>query len=179
MEWKTRRSEVVFDGKRVKVRRDVLLSPEGREVVREVVSLAKAATAAAALTLKDDGRVVLVRQYRHPAGRELLEIPAGVVEPGETPEDCIARELVEETGYEAADIRPLLEFYPSPGIVSERIHVFIARALTHRGDAQEEDEGITVVETEFEEALRMVRYGEITDAKTVIALLAARRFGLA
>jgi len=169
------KSETVYEGVRVVVRRDEV-EIGGRQVVREVVSLAKASKAAAALAITQEKKVVLVKQFRYPTGEELIEIPAGVVEEGETPLECMKRELEEETGYTAREWEEMFAFYPSPGVVSERIHVFLAQSLVKKEAHPEENEKITVLEVPFDEALRMVRYGEIHDAKTMTALLFARHF---
>jgi len=169
------KSEMVYKGVRVVVKRDEV-EIGGRCVVREVVNLAGASQAAAALPITQDRKAILVRQFRYPAGEDLIEIPAGVVEEGETPLECMKRELLEETGYIAEDWQELFAFFPSPGVVSERIHVFLAQGLVKKKAHPEEDEKITVLEVPFDEALRMVRYGEIYDAKTMTALLYARHF---
>jgi len=168
LEWKRRRSELLYEGRRVRLFCDTLLVG-GREVLREVVRLRGAA---AALPILDDGKVLLIRQFRYPALQELLEIPAGVVEEGETPEECIRRELVEETGYSATKITHLVSIHPSPGVLDENIHIFLATGLRKSETQEDEDEQITAkVSLGLDEALRMIRYGEITDAKTIIALL--------
>lgn len=169
------KSETVYEGVRVVVRRDEV-EIDGRHVVREVVGLTKASRAAAALPITDKGTVVLVKQFRYPAGEELIEIPAGVVEEGESPLECMKRELEEETGYTATQWEEMFSFYPSPGVVSERIHVFLARGLQKTHPHPEEEEKIVVFEVPFEKALRMLRYGEIYDAKTMTALLFAHKF---
>lgn len=168
VEWKREKSELVYRGRRVKLFCDSV-KVGGRSVVREVVRLRGAA---AALPLLDDGNILLIRQFRYPVSEELLEIPAGVVEEGETPEECIRRELVEETGYAARSMKRILSVYPSPGVVDEVIHIFVATGL-YRAEAEEDlDEHISgVVRVDFDEALRMVEHGKIADAKTIIALL--------
>lgn len=113
--------------------------------------------------------IVLVRQFRDAVGEELLEIPAGVLDvEGESPQECAVRELTEETGYSARDVRALGSIYTSAGFTNERCHLFACSA-EQGGEPQEED--VEVVTMPFEDAVRAVRDGAITDAKTVAALL--------
>jgi ADP-ribose pyrophosphatase len=166
-------SEKIFKGAIFDVDRDRLLDENGIEIVREVVSHAGGA---GALPLFDDGRVALVKQYRHPARRELLEIPAGKIEDGETPEMCAARETEQEIGFRAERIEKLLEFYSTPGFCAERLHVYLATALSPSSQALDHDELIEVVYLPFAEALKMAECGEIEDSKTIIALLMTEKF---
>ncbi|HYN84141.1 MAG TPA: NUDIX hydrolase [Pyrinomonadaceae bacterium] len=123
--------------------------------------------------------VALVRQYRHPARRYLLELPAGRIEAGESARECAARETEEELGARAGRLEPLAEFYTTPGFCAEKIWLFLATELTETRQALEEDELVEVVRLPFARALAMIDSGEIDDAKTVIGLLlAARRLGL-
>jgi ADP-ribose pyrophosphatase len=119
------------------------------------------------------GRVLLVRQYRYAVGRDLLELPAGILERGEQPIECAARELEEETGYRAARIKPLCRFYSTPGGTDEVLHIFLASELTPGRPRPEADERIEVLPTAWDDALALVRRGEICDGKTVIGLLTA------
>ena len=123
------------------------------------------------LPLLDDQSVVLIRNERFAVGRTLWEIPAGTLEPGESPDDCAGRELIEETGYQAARIEQLTVFYPSPGICTEQMHVYLARDLTHVGQQLEENEKITVEVTPLQKSIEMVREGTIADGKTMVTLL--------
>lgn len=125
-----------------------------------------------------DGMVALVRQYRHPALRYLLEAPAGSLDQGEPPEEGAARELEEELGYVAARLEQLSEFYVSPGFCAEKMWVYLATELTETTQRLEADESIEVVRLPFQRALEMITNGEIEDAKTIIGLmLAAPRVG--
>jgi ADP-ribose pyrophosphatase len=127
--------------------------------------------------LFDDGRVALVRQYRHPARRELLEIPAGRIEDGEAPETCAAREVEQEIGFRAGRIEKLAEFYSTPGFCEEKLHVYLAADLTPSSQSLDHDELIEIVYLPFAEAVRMAERGGIEDSKTIIALLlAAKKF---
>ena len=126
----------------------------------------------------DDGTVALVRQYRHPAVRYLLEVPAGTLNRGERPEEGAARELEEELGLVSAKMVKLSEFFVSPGFCEEKMWVYLATDLTETAQRLEEDEIVEVVRLPFSRALEMISDGEIEDAKTIIGLmLAAPRIG--
>lgn len=118
-----------------------------------------------------DDSIVLVRQYRHPAGRELWEIPAGTVEAGEEPQAGALRELREETGYTAGTMRPLGTLFTTPGFTNEAMHFFHAAQLSAGEQELESDERIAVASFSLADARSLVRSGEIADAKTVLALL--------
>ncbi len=169
------RSERVFSGRVFSVRRDVLKTPRG-EVVRDVV---EHPGAVAFLPERPDGGVVLVRQYRHAAGERLLEVPAGTLEPGEPPEECVRRELREETGYEPDSIEYLGEVFLAPGYSTERIRLYHVMVSRGGEPSPEPDEDIEVVTVPFEDLLAMASSGAIRDAKTLaIALILAARRGL-
>lgn len=133
--------------------------------------------AAVILPVLDDGRIVLIHNYRVAVGCELLELPAGTIDNDEEPAACAARELAEETGYRAGRLTPLVEFYSTPGILTERMHVFLATELAGGATAHEPGEQIRVVTLSHEEALAEIRAGRIVDAKTIAALLFYERFG--
>jgi ADP-ribose pyrophosphatase len=125
-----------------------------------------------------DGSVALVRQYRHAAGKYLLEIPAGTLDPAEDPLEGAKRELEEEIGAVAGRIEKLTEFWVSPGFLTEKMHLYIATELTETAQHLEEDEILTIERYSFPAAYEMIRKGEIEDAKTMIGLiLAGARFG--
>jgi ADP-ribose pyrophosphatase len=127
----------------------------------------------------DDGTVALVRQYRHPAVRYLLEAPAGTLSPPERPEDGAARELEEELGVRAGRMEKLTEFFVSPGFLEEKMWVFLATEMTETAQNLDEDEVLEIVRISFPRAMEMISDGEIEDAKTIIGLmLAAERLGL-
>jgi len=126
----------------------------------------------------DDGTVVLVRQYRHPAVRYLLEVPAGTLADGERPEAGAARELEEELGLVADRLEKLSEFFVSPGFLEEKMWVYLATGLTEGRPNPDEDEVLDIIRMPIGEALEMITSGEIQDAKTIIGLmLAAPRVG--
>lgn len=168
-------SEEIYAGRVIRVGVDRVREGE-TTYVREVVWHNGGAAAVACFA---DGTVALVRQYRHPTGRFVLELPAGRLEAGEPPEACAARELEEELGVVAGRMEPLSEFYTTPGFCSERLWVFLATDLRETATNRDEDEIIEVVRLPFSRALSMVASGEIDDAKTIIGLtLAARRQGV-
>ena len=139
--------------------------------------------AAAVLPLLDDPgapepRVVLIRQFRHAADDFIWEIPAGRLDPGETPEACARRELAEETGMRASEISPLTTIYTTPGFTDERIHLFLARGLRDGTPRREADEFLEVHLKAWSDVMEMMERGVIQDAKTLVALMYARTFRL-
>ena len=171
---KIENSQKVFEGRVVNVTVDTVSEGEltyQREVVHHNGS-------AVIVPVFDDGTVGLVRQYRHPAVRYLLEVPAGTLAKGERPELGAARELKEELGLVAARLEKLSEFFVSPGFCEEKMWVYLATELSEGEQALEDDEIIDVVRLPIAEALEMITSGEIEDAKTIIGLmLAAPRVG--
>ncbi len=137
------------------VRRDVVIHPG----------------AVAILPMLDDGRVVLVKNLRPNVGETLWEIPAGTLEPGEPVEAAAVRELAEETGYRAARVEKVGEFFPSPGVLTERTHVYLATGLTPGEQALEAGEEMTAHAVAWDEAMRWALDGTIRDAKTLVALM--------
>ncbi len=123
------------------------------------------------LPLLSPDEVILIRVMRYAVEKELWELPAGTLDHREDPAVCAARELTEETGYIAADIRPLCRFYTCPGISTELMHAFVATDLKHVGQKLQEDERIDVHTVRMDESLNMIRNGEIQDAKTIAAIL--------
>jgi len=124
----------------------------------------------------DDPQVLLIRQYRYAADGYLYEIPAGRLDPGESPEECAHRELAEETGYRAERVEHLFTMFTTPGFTDEKIHLFLATGLTAGESQREADEFLELVPTKLSRALSMVEQGEIQDAKTALALLYAAGF---
>lgn len=118
-----------------------------------------------------DPQILLLKQYRYAIGGTLWEIPAGRLEPNESPVACAERELLEETGCRCEALTPLTSLWTTPGFTNEKIHLFMATGLTQGASAREADEFIEVVPTRLSETLRMIRDGEITDAKTLVAIL--------
>jgi ADP-ribose pyrophosphatase len=128
---------------------------------------------AGALPLFEDGTLGLVRQWRYPINKYSLEIPAGRIEAGQTPEETAARELEEELGYRSSDLRKLCEFNVAPGYCEERLYVYLATGLIKSAQNLDENEEIEIVRMTLDEAMGLLDEGEIDDAKTVVALLRA------
>lgn len=167
-------SEKVFEGRVFNVTVDTVSEGE-HTYKREVVHHSGSAVI---IPVHDDGTVVLVRQYRHPAVRYLLEAPAGTLADGERPEVGAARELQEELGLVATRLEKLSEFFVSPGFLEEKMWVFLAAELTEGKQKLDDDEFLDIVRLPISEALEMITSGEIQDAKTIIGLmLAAPRVG--
>lgn len=150
---------------------------DGGESARDVVNHHGGACVAA---LDGDGNILLVRQYRFAVGQELLEIPAGKLEPGEDPAAAAARELAEETGYTARELVKLTEMLPTPAYCTERIYVYEGVGLTRQGEQQlDRDEFLDVVAMPLAEALELVAAGKLHDAKTQVGvLLLGSKYGL-
>jgi ADP-ribose pyrophosphatase len=169
-------SEDVYRGRIFTISVDTVregTSEHKREVVRHPGS-------AAIVAVHDDQTVSLVRQYRHPTVKYLLEIPAGSRDNFEPPEECASRELEEELGLVAAEWEKLSEFFVSPGFCGEKMWVYLATDLTETKASPEDDENLELVRLPFARALEMIEAGEIEDAKTIIGLtLAAARLGIA
>ena len=161
--------ESVFDGRLLHVRRDVVRLPNGNETTREWI---KHPGASAVLPVTEDGKVILVRQYRYPVDRVTLEIPAGKLDvPGEDPLDCAKRELKEETGYSAARYEKMFSLATTVGFSDEWIHIYLAEGLTAGKECPDEDEFIHTVRTPLAEALEKIYDNTIVDGKTVTAIL--------
>lgn len=164
---KTLSQEVVYQGKFLKVQSDKVLLPDGATSVREYV---RHPGSVAAIPLLDNGDVLLVKQYRYPAGEVILEIPAGKMEPGETPDASIRRELMEEIGYDPGHLVHLVTFWSSPGFSDEVLHLYLAKELKVCKQDGDCDEFIEVVKMNKIEWLNQLRSGKTVDGKTVLAL---------
>jgi ADP-ribose pyrophosphatase len=160
--------DIVFRGRKIQVAVERTVLPDGHTVERDVVLHPGAV---AILPLVDAGHVCLLRNRRPIVGETLLEIPAGTLEPGEVPEHAAVRELAEETGYQAGKWRRLTTFYPSPGILSERTHLFLAEQLNPGPAHLERDEELTPEVVAWPQALAWALDGTIRDAKTLVAVL--------
>jgi ADP-ribose pyrophosphatase len=160
-------SRCLYEGRVVTLRVDRVLLPSGKEGRREVV---EHAPAVAILAETEDKRLLLVRQYRHPVGGEILEIPAGIVEDGEAPAETAARELQEETGYAARRIEPVARFYTSPGFCDEEIWLYYAADLVPSPLPQDEDEFIRLEFLPAESLPELLASSRIRDGKTLLAL---------
>jgi len=162
-------SEITYRGKIVDVKMDTIILPNGKKARREIVLRGEAA---AVLPVGESGDVYLARQYRHALGQMTLEIPAGMLEPNETPEACARRELAEETGFKTGRIAFVMKMHGAIGFSDEAIHIYAAEDLT-KGDTDFDDEEFITVESyPLNDAIAMVRSGAITDGKTIAALYA-------
>lgn len=173
-------STVVHAGRYLTFRIDDVRTPEGRRARREVVGHPGAV---AVVAVDDDGAVLLVRQWRHAAGRALLEIPAGTLDRGEggateDPDRAARRELEEETGFRAGSWRKLGEFWTAPGFTTELMHLYLATDLEPAGDdrlAPDQDERFVLEHVPLADAVALVMAGGILDAKSVAGVLWAAR----
>jgi ADP-ribose pyrophosphatase len=160
--------ETLLETSRFRVVREGRQTDRGQAYTREYIQHPGAVTI---IPLVDDDHICLIRNYRLAVHETLIELPAGTLESGESPEETALREIIEETGYQAARVELLSQFWMSPGILNERMWLFAAHNLTPgepRREANEEIENLVVT---WEEALRMVANGEIQDAKTIAGLL--------
>lgn len=149
-----------------------LEQPDGKIRPYDLIDIQNAVTI---LPIDEEGNVFFVRQFRIGAGRELLELPAGKVEPGEDPLETAHREVREETGMSAAEMIPLGKFFMTPGYANEYMFAYLARGLTHAPLAQDADEFINLVKLPLQEVNRMVDDGEFEDSKTLAVLLLAEK----
>ncbi|AGA91976.1 ADP-ribose pyrophosphatase [Thioflavicoccus mobilis 8321] len=160
----------VFQGRIVDVGIESVRLPNGRRTELEII---RHPGGAAAVAIDADGRVCLLRQYRHAAGGWLWELPAGKIDPGEAPFATARRELAEEAGVTAEDWSALGHLHSSPGVFTEVIHLYLARDLCLRGHTHDADEVIEIHWVPLGEALEWCRTGRITDAKTMTGLFLA------
>lgn len=165
-------SDEVFSGQLLHVHRDRVRLPDGHESVREWIAHPGAVVVVALL---DNGKLLFERQYRYPLRQVFVELPAGKIDAGEHMLDTARRELREETGYKARTWRHLGTMHPCIGYSNERIEIFLAQGLTYIGHELDDGEILEVIELGVHDALLSVRDGEITDAKTITALLWAEK----
>ena len=160
-------SETVFEGKLLRVKRDTVSLHDGNTATREYVEHGGAVMI---IPLLDSGELVMERQYRYALRRHCLELPAGKIDPGEEPFGTAQRELLEETGYVAREWTYLATIHPTVAYSTERILVYLARGLEHRGGELDDGEHLEVLTLPLPALLERVRTGEISDVKTVIGL---------
>lgn len=160
-------TRLVYDGKLLRVREDQVQLPNGKESRREYIQHPGAAVV---IPLLDSGEVLLERQFRYPLGREFIELPAGKIDPDEEPLETAKRELEEETGYQAEKWDFVTTMYPCIGYSNERLLFYVARSLRQVGHRRDEDELLEIFSLPLDQALQMVRRGEICEAKTVTGL---------
>jgi len=169
MEERTLESRQIYEGRQVNLRVDKVVLPGGRETKREVV---EHPDCVAIVAIDAEDNVILVRQFRHAVARELLEIPAGGIEPGEEPLQGALRELEEEIGYVAGRMERLGGFYSSPGYSTEFLHLFLATELEPGPSRAQDDEIIEVVPIPLKQVRSLITSGELRDAKSIAGLFA-------
>jgi ADP-ribose pyrophosphatase len=166
-------SEVLYQGKVFRLQRDTVIEPGGVQVERDVIVHPGSVVV---LPIFKDGRVLLIRQYRHSVGEFLWELVAGRKEPNESPVAAARRELIEETGYRAKRLRKLMRVVPTPGFVNEWMWIFAAEGLADGEAHPEEDEQITPKIFTVTQAERMIQRGTLRDAKSICGILYYLRF---
>jgi len=165
------KSETLLKGRAFAIRRDLMKTPDGRETKFDIIEHGGSVVI---VPLDAEGNLLFVRQYRHAAGADLLELPAGTLDEGEPPHVCAAREIREETGFAAGKLEKLGDFYLAPGYSTEFMTVFLATDLTHDPLEADADEFLSVERIPVADALQMAERGEMPDAKSLAALLLAR-----
>ncbi len=171
MKFEFLKSEPLFQGRAFRIRRDTLKAPDGRETKFEIVEHNGSVII---LPIDDQGNLFFVRQYRHAAGADLLELPAGTREGDEPFEACARREIREETGMAAGKLEKLGDFYLAPGYSTEFMAVFLATDLSPNPLEADADEFLQVEKIPVKKAIQMAAHGEVPDAKSLAALFLAR-----
>ncbi len=173
MKFELLKSEILFEGRVFDIRRDHLKTPSGRAAKYDIIEHHGSVVL---VPLDAQGNLHFVRQYRHATGSSLLELPAGSLEPGEEPLECARREIREEIGMAANQLREIGSFYLVPGYSTEYMRVFLATGLEESPLPPDVDEYLSVEKIPFIKALEMARKGEIPDAKSLAALLLAQHY---
>ena len=170
---KVNRTEKLYTGKLFSFVAEEITLPNG---ARTKMTIVRYPGSTGIVPLLDDEKVVMVKQYRHSVGDYLLEIPAGTMEPGESPLNCARRELEEETGLMAKEFVELSQVYIIPAYSDEKIYVYLARGFTASEQNLDQDEIIQVVEYPLKEVLQMISQGLITDALTILSIQQAHMY---
>ena len=165
---KTLSSQLIYDGRAVKLRVDTVQMPSGRQTTREIV---EHADCVAIIAIDANDNVLLVNQFRKPVEKELLEIPAGGIDPGEDPVDCVCRELREETGYLPRKVERIGGFYSAPGYCTEYLHLYLATDLISSPLHAEDTESIRLIRVPIGQISNLIATGAICDAKSIAGLL--------
>jgi ADP-ribose pyrophosphatase len=165
------KSEVLMKGRAFAIRRDYLKTPDGRETKLDIIEHGGSVVV---IPVDEHGNILLVRQYRHATGGDLLELPAGTLDEDEDPDVCAAREIREETGMAAGSLKKLGEFYLAPGYSDEFMIVYLATELSDSPLDADDDEFLSLEAVPISEAIRMAERGQIPDAKSLAALFLAR-----
>lgn len=166
-------SQIIYNGPVFGLRRDEVIEPTGVRTTREVITHPGSVVV---LPVLPDGKIVLIRQYRHATLRYLWELVAGRMEAGESPKKAAARELIEETGYRAKTFRIFLDVFPTPGFLEERMYILLAEGLKPGEAEPEEDERIAVRTFTRKQLEEMIKSGKLRDAKSIAGLLFYFRF---
>lgn len=161
-------SELIYEGRAFTVRVDTVQTVDGRKTTRDIVEHSECV---AIVAVDSDGKILLVRQYRLPAGKQLLEIPAGGIDGDEEPADAVRRELQEETGYLPKKVEKIGGFYSTPGFCTEYLHLFLATELEPSRLIAEDTESITLERIDPDQISGLIHSGEICDAKSIAGLL--------
>lgn len=169
----TIKSDRLYEGKILSLKLDTVEIPGKKYSKREIVEVSGAS---AIVPILDDGSVVMIKQYRKPIEKITLEIPAGKIDLGEEPRETAERELKEETGYTPSNMTYLTETHTSPGFCDEKIYIFLAKGLQAGEQDLDDDEVVETFNYSFEELIKMIERGEITDAKTIIGIFMARDY---
>ena len=170
---KTISSQLIYSGRAIKVRVDTVQTPDGRQTTREIV---EHANCVAIVAIDAEDNVLLVRQFRKPVEKELLEIPAGGIDAGEDPEGAVRRELREETGYLPKRVERLGGFYSAPGYCTEFLNLYLATDLVHSPLHAEDTAEIRLVHVPVSQISGLIESGKICDAKSIAGLLSYLRY---
>lgn len=168
---KTISTERIYDGKMINLRVDTVELPNKKESKRETV---EHPGAVAVIAINDENEILMIKQFRYAIQEIIWEIPAGKLEKGENPDDSAERELVEETGYKAKDIKQIARFYTTPGFTDEVMYLYIAKDLIYDKQNLDEDEFVIVEKIHINNAVEMIYQGRIIDSKTIIGILMAK-----
>ncbi|MDO9547368.1 MAG: NUDIX hydrolase [Candidatus Marinimicrobia bacterium] len=160
-------SKQIFSGRLLNIYKDTVLLPTGNQSTREYI---KHPGASVVIPYLGNGHIIMVKQFRYPVNAVMLELPAGKIDPGESPEKTIRRELAEETGYHPETLRPVCQIHTCVGYSDELLHLFWAGKLKECKLSADDDETIEIVKISAEEAITLALNGQITDAKTLIGL---------
>lgn len=169
------KSTRVHRGSAVDFYQDVVRLPDGRRAIRDYMKHPGAVTVVPFLNKKE---ILILRQHRYPVGKTILEIPAGKIDPNESPLTCAKRELLEETGYWPRKIKRIFSFWPTPAFATETMHIYMAWNLVYKEPDREEDEFLEPFPIKFSKVVDLIKTGKIQDAKSVIAILTIKTFNL-
>ena len=164
----TLQKETIYEGRNFNLQRRTVKLPTGKKTFREIIDHPGSV---AIIPMINEESIILVEQFRNSVEKMLLEVPAGTLNRNEEPEDCAKRELLEETGYQARNLRKLFAGYTTPGYSNEKMHFYLATELTYIGERPEEDENIKTRIMKLDEINKMIEKGEIEDVKTVCSIM--------